>query len=257
MKVTEKEHILLVDDEKHLLISLKDYLSYEGFEVTVAQSGEEAIEKLKSLSPSLIILDISMPGMGGLGFLKLISTSDGKPRYPVLVLTARAMMANFFGNLDIDGFIAKPCEEAELVKTVRAILSRKRTLSEKQQRKIKKITLAEDDGKTSETIVSVLKNAGYDVNMVASGPEVLEKAAAEKPDLLMMKEILPRLNGSAVAALVEVMPSLSSTPIIIYDNSRPESDTSAAKFSRLKCVKRFLPTADAERLLKAVQEILA
>jgi len=257
MNASVKEHILLVDDEKHLLISLKDYLSFEGFDVTVAQSGEEAVEKLKVLTPSLIILDISMPGMGGLGFLKLISSPEGKPRYPVLVLTARAMMANFFGNLDIDGFIAKPCEESELVKKIKSIISKRKAVSEKLQRTIKKIILAEDDKRKAELIVTTLKNAGYDASLVSSGPEVLEKAASEKPDLLLMKEILPRLNGSAVAGLMDVMPSLSSTPVIIYDDSRTRDDTATAKFNRLKCVRKLMPTADPERLLKAVQEVLA
>ena len=65
---TRKEHILLVDDEKHLLVSLRDYLTFEHFTVTTAQSGEEALEVLERITPDLIVLDISMPGMGGMGF---------------------------------------------------------------------------------------------------------------------------------------------------------------------------------------------
>ncbi|OGV57936.1 MAG: hypothetical protein A2283_15290 [Lentisphaerae bacterium RIFOXYA12_FULL_48_11] len=255
MNSLEKEQILLVDDEKHLLISLRDYLVFEKFDVNVAQSGEEALEKLKNLTPDLIVLDISMPGMGGLGFLKRISSPEGKTKYPVLVLTARSMMADFFGNLDIDGFMAKPCDEANLVTKIRAIISKRKAIAEKQQRTIKKITIAEDDPEIARQIAGTFETAGYMVNIVQSGPEVLEKAAAEKPDVLVMKEILPRLNGSAVAALVDVMPSLSATPIILYDADRQYDDATVDKFKRLKCVKQFLPTSDANRLLKAVREL--
>ncbi|MDD4871319.1 MAG: response regulator [Kiritimatiellae bacterium] len=256
MNAAEKERILLVDDEKHLLISLRDYLLYENFDVTIAQSGEEALEKLKKLTPDLIVLDISMPGLGGLGFLKRISSEEGKPMYPVLVLTARSMMADFFGNLDVDGFLAKPCDEATLASKIRAIISKRKAVSEKRQRTVKKVTIAEDDAVLSHKLTDAFETAGYSVTVVTNGPEVLEKAAAERPDVLLMKEILPRLNGSAVAALIEVMPSLNSTSIILYDDSRQWRDGADTKFSRLKCIKQFLPTSDVNRLLKAVQELL-
>jgi len=257
MNETTADKILLVDDEKHLLVSLRDYLIFEKFDVTVAQSGEEALEKLQKYVPDLIVLDISMPGMGGLGFLKRISSADGKPQYPVLVLTARSMMADFFGNLDIDGFMAKPCDETLLVQKIKAIISKRRTQYEKQKRTIKKITLAEDDSVLSGQLVRALEGSGFSVTIVTSGPEVLEKAAAEKPDLLLMKEILPRLNGSAVASLVEVMPSLSSTIVVLYDGSRGSDDSYAEKFSRIKCVRQFLPTTEPARLIKAVTDLLA
>jgi DNA-binding response OmpR family regulator len=256
MTSTAKERILLVDDEKHLLISLRDYLTFENFDITIAQSGEEALAKLKTLTPDLIILDISMPGMGGLGFLKEISSTDGKLRHPVLVLTARSMMADFFGNLDVDGFLAKPCDETALVSKIRAIMSKHKAAKEKLQRRIKRVMIAEDDDKISRQLVSTFESAGYNVVVVTSGPEVLEKATTDKPDVLLIKEILPRLNGSAVAALVDVMPSLSSTPIILYDANRTSNDGAAEKFNRLKCVKQFLPTSDANRLLKAIKEVL-
>lgn len=257
MSEATKNHILLVDDEKHLLIALRDYLIYENFEVTIAQSGEDALEKLKTMTPDIIVLDISMPGMGGLGFLKRISSADGKPMYPVLVLTARSMMADFFGNLDIDGFLAKPCDETLLVNTVRAIIAKRKAVAEKQKRVTRKVTIAEDDPGVARLIAAAFEAAGYIVSSVTSGPEVLEKAAGEKPDILVMKEIMPRLNGSAVASLMEVMPSLVSTPIILYDDNRQDSEGAAAKFSRLKCVKKFIPSADPQRLLAAAQEILA
>ena len=255
MSAAPKEHILLVDDEKHLLISLRDYLLYEKFEVTIAQSGEEALEKLKTMTPTLIILDISMPGMGGLGFLKRISSADGKSEYPVLVLTARSMMADFFGNLDIDGFIAKPCDETKLVSKIREIITRRKAVAEKQTRSSRIIIIAEDDETLSSELSTKLENAGCRAIVVGSGPEALEKAAGEKPDVLLIKEILPRLNGSAVASLMEVMPSLSSTPVILYDADRKGEDTD--RFRKMKCVKKFLPTADADLLFKAVMELLA
>jgi len=139
----------------------------------------------------------------------------------------------------------------------REIISKKKAVAEKQRRVQKIVIVAEDDPATAERLVKAMEDEGYGVHLVPSGPEVLEKAAAEKPDIMVIKEILPRLNGSAVAALVDVMPSLSSTPIILYDDSRPDDADAAAKFARLKSVRKFIPSSDTPVIMKAVQAILA
>jgi CheY-like chemotaxis protein len=252
-----KEHILLVDDEKHLLVSLRDYLTFEHFTVSTAQSGEEALEVLKELEPDLIVLDISMPGMGGMGFLKRISTPEGKPRYPVLVLTARSMMADFFQGIAVDGFVAKPCNEAELTGMIRSIIAKYRSLSEKTKRDKPKILLAEDDEVYSRRIGEALKAAGYEVELAASGPELLEKAAAGKPDIIVMKEILPRLNGTAVAALLEVMPSTSGIPVVLYDDALTGDEPDSIRAGLAKTIRKDLRGSNPDQLLKAVAGVAA
>jgi len=84
-----KQRILLIDDDKHLLKTLSDFLRFENFDVEQAHDGEEAFHALDTFDPDLIVLDISMPGMGGLNFLRHVSAKDANPSYPVLVLTAR------------------------------------------------------------------------------------------------------------------------------------------------------------------------
>jgi DNA-binding response OmpR family regulator len=253
--MSKKDTLLLVDDERHLLMALGDFLKYEDFNVVVAQSGEEALIQIENTTPDLIVLDISMPGMGGIGFLKAISSRDGKPKYPVLVLTARAAMKDFFDSIDVDGFIEKPCDEAELSRTIREILARRRADEKKRERVQAKILIAEDEETVAEEISTALKGAGYDVSIVQTGPEVLEKASADKPDAIIMKEILPRLNGSAVASLLDVMPTVNSTPVIIYDENRTVEE-GRAKVESINCVKSFLATCDPAELTKAVAALV-
>lgn len=248
--------ILLVDDEKHLLKSLRDYLVHEHFDVILAQSGEEALTVLeKGPQPDLIVLDISMPGMGGTGFLRCISSTDGVPSHPVLVLTARSTMQSFFDDIAVDGFLAKPCEEAVLLRKIREILAARKAAAQKTVRSVMKILLAEDDEVVAKEIMRIAAQAGYEIELVCSGPEVLEKSTGSKPDLILLKEILPRLNGSAAAALIDVMPSVKSIPVIIYDETAKEDDISP-RASRLKCVKKYLKTSDADILIRAVAAIL-
>ena len=255
-ETTRQDHILLVDDEKHLLISLRDYLMFEHFTVTTAQSGEEALTALERVTPDLIVLDISMPGMGGIGFLKRISSPAGKPRYPVLVLTARSMLADFFQDVSVDGFVAKPCEEAELTGMIRTILAKRRCEVGKEKREQRTILLAENETTTATRLKEALLNAGYDVDTAGSGPELLEKATTNKPDMILMNEILPYLNGDAVATLLDVMPSTSEIPIVIYDDTIAGKDEPKRKYS-IKNVRKSFRTSDTESLLKAVAATLA
>jgi DNA-binding response OmpR family regulator len=117
------QRILLVDDEENLLITLSDFLRYEGYEVREARSAEDALERLNDFVPDVIVLDLRMPGMGGETFLQRIAGPSGRPRFPVLVLTARYVPRSTIESLKVDGFLPKPCDLAELGEKIRAILT--------------------------------------------------------------------------------------------------------------------------------------
>lgn len=253
MTTEKKDRILLVDDEKHLLISLKDFLVYQGFEVMVARSGEDALKRCEQDVPDLIILDMSMPGMGGIGFLKHISDTGGKLRYPVIVLTARADMKDFFSNLAVDGFMGKPCDEDALARKIREVLAEKRSRHVKSARLQKLVLLAEDDVELHAGIRVALQGAGYQVERVASGPAIIEKAVACKPDVLLIKEILPGLNGSAVVGLLAVMPSLKNVPVVIYDEHA--SPATRKRLEAMPSVKVIVPSNNPAELVKALARL--
>ena len=100
--------ILLIDDEIDLQQLVKIALKSKGYTIETANNGLEGLAKLETLKPDLIILDMNMHKMGGLEFYQTICYGTDKPRYPVLVLTARANMEQLFKQLNIDGFMAKP-----------------------------------------------------------------------------------------------------------------------------------------------------
>ena len=256
MSPSTKNHILLVDDEKSLLISLRDHLLHAGFDVTIARSGEEAMKKLEEMEPDLIILDISMPGMGGIGFLKRISAGGAKPKYPVLVHTARSAMAEFFDTLDVDGFLAKPCDEGEMVSKIRRILAARQGVEKKEERTQLRILLAEDDGEIFRRTEKAFADAGYEIDVVTTGPEVIARAALTKPDVIVMKEILPRLNGSVVAGMLAVMPSLAQVPVIVYDETLRKDDSTLPRYASLRNLKKFVRGTDVSELLAAVADVV-
>lgn len=219
MSEERKRKLLLIDDDTSLLITLSDFLRFEGYDVITAESGEKGLEVLKTVNPELIILDMSMPGMGGIGFLKEILDEKGKPLYPVLVLTARSNMAEFFANVDIDGFISKPCDPQDLLMEIgRIIFLRRGSAAEAAhgEPRYRRVILGESDPDVAERMVEWFTGNGYIVEQCAKGPEALESSIVNRPDVIVMNQILEGLNGSAVADMLVVMPNTRKIPIVLY-----------------------------------------
>lgn len=113
-------NILLIDDEIDLAEMTAYQLKAKGFKVELASNGQEGLDKLKTFKPHLIILDLNMPVMGGLEFYQRILDENKKPRFPVLILTARAYLDNVLSGLSIEGYITKPFELEDLLKRVKS-----------------------------------------------------------------------------------------------------------------------------------------
>lgn len=251
-----KKKILLIDDDASLLLTLSDFLKFEGYDVMTADSGEQGLRKLARMRPDLIILDMSMPGMGGVGFLKEISSADGKPTYPVLVLTARANMAEFFANVAVDGFIAKPCDPNDLLMEVGRIIFLRSDMDKGDEKAVQhKVLLGEDDPLTRDKLADALRGGGYAVETVGRGPDVLEKAIVHKPDVIVLKRVLDGMNGDAVAGMLKEMPNTRNIAVVLYD----ETDTLGAD-TRLPenkgNVRKFIRSANPVTLIAAVDEVL-
>lgn len=115
--------ILLVDDDLELTQLLTEILTLEGFQVTVAEDGEEGLQRLAEQSFNLVLLDVMMPKLNGFAMLaKLRKTHET----PVLMLTARGDSQDRVNGLEAgaDDYLAKPFDDRELLARVRAILRR-------------------------------------------------------------------------------------------------------------------------------------
>jgi DNA-binding response OmpR family regulator len=122
--VTTSKVILLIDDDIDLQQLTKIALKSRGYVVETANNGLEGLAKLETLKPDLIVLDMNMPKLGGLGFYQKICNGQDRPPYPVLVLTARTNLEQLLMQMNIDGFMGKPFEIDELLSKVEAILEK-------------------------------------------------------------------------------------------------------------------------------------
>ena len=117
--------ILVVDDDSRLRALLQRYLTEHGFRVTAAENAADARDKLRFLSPDLMVLDVMMPGESGLELVQSMrGANDSVP--PVLLLTARGAPEDRIAGFEAgaDDYLGKPFEPLELVLRIRAMLRR-------------------------------------------------------------------------------------------------------------------------------------
>jgi DNA-binding response OmpR family regulator len=117
------DKILVVDDEVQVVNLLKKYLDSKGYEVYTATNGQEAISKVREVTPHIVLLDIIMPGMGGMDALQEIKKVN--PKFAVIMLTAviDEELAKRAIQLGADDYITKPfnLENLEAVLMVKII----------------------------------------------------------------------------------------------------------------------------------------
>jgi DNA-binding response OmpR family regulator len=115
--------ILIVEDEFAVARGIQYALQQEGYEVTVARSGEEGLEFATSQAPDLVVLDVRLPGIDGFEVLRQLRRES---RAPVLFLTARSDEVDKVVGLEMgaDDYLVKPFSVRELVSRIRALLRR-------------------------------------------------------------------------------------------------------------------------------------
>ncbi len=120
---SKKTTVLVVDDEKNIVELAKLYLSNEGYQVEVAFDGLQALEKVRTLKPSLVVLDLMMPEMDGWEVCRQLR-KDGD--VPIIILTARGDDVDKIVGLELgaDDYMSKPFNPRELVARVKAVLRR-------------------------------------------------------------------------------------------------------------------------------------
>ena len=119
-----KGRILVVDDEIYIVHILDFSLGMEGYEVITALDGEQALEKLKTEKPDLIVLDIMMPKLDGYEVCKAIKSSPETRHIPVILLSAKGRNVDQKLGFDVgaDDYITKPFSPRKLVDRINALL---------------------------------------------------------------------------------------------------------------------------------------
>jgi two-component system, OmpR family, alkaline phosphatase synthesis response regulator PhoP len=119
-----KGKILVVDDEVYIVHILDFSLGMEGYEVVTALDGEQALEKVNSERPDLVVLDIMMPKLDGYEVCKTIKASPDTHHIPVILLSAKGRNVDQKMGFDVgaDDYITKPFSPRKLVERINQLL---------------------------------------------------------------------------------------------------------------------------------------
>ncbi|MBI3615824.1 MAG: response regulator transcription factor [Candidatus Omnitrophica bacterium] len=121
-----RPRIIVVEDEKSIVRILTYNLEREGYQVSVAKDGEEALEKIRREPPSLVLLDLMLPKIDGLEVCRQIKADPKTAQLPIIMLTAKTQETDRVVGLELgaDDYLPKPFSPRELVARVKAVLRR-------------------------------------------------------------------------------------------------------------------------------------
>jgi DNA-binding response OmpR family regulator len=177
------ERIMVVDDDRNLRLALKYRLEKEGYHVLLAGDGLDALEKVKAEQPDLIILDLAMPRMNGLGFLEQMRGDGRGADVPVIVLTAYGYEGTRARSLELGAveFFPKPVSPRQLLAEVWKILGAKK----------KKVLVVDAEPSVRDLLAGLLEGEGCVVDTAEDGPSGIEKALAGDYDLIFVDCRIP------------------------------------------------------------------
>ncbi len=147
--------LLLADDDIELCQLLNEYLSNEGFDISLAHDGSAAAKSILAQDFDLMILDVMLPNLNGFEVLKEVRKES---QVPILMLTARGDEIDRIVGLELgaDDYIGKPCNPRELTARIRSILRRTENIYKNKNQKLESIQLS--DVKINPSAREVLQN---------------------------------------------------------------------------------------------------
>jgi len=124
--VADKRKILVVDDEADILDLISYNLSKEGYDVSTASDGGEALSEIRKMRFDLIVLDLMIPGMPGMEICRILRSDPKTKNLPIIMLTAKGEEVDRVLGLEMgaDDYITKPFSPRELVARIRAVMRR-------------------------------------------------------------------------------------------------------------------------------------
>jgi adenylate cyclase len=197
--------VLVIDDDATVRSLMRRYLSREGFEVVTADGGREGLEFARDLHPSVITLDVFMPGMDGWSVLQAIKQDAELSRIPVIMMTISDEKQKGF-TLGASGYLTKPVDRVQLTQ----LLDRFKTIAGTPR-----ALIVEDDLNAREMMRRLLVGEGWAVSVAANGREALDRLTDERTNLILLDLMMPEMDGFEFLAEFRKNPEFTSTPVIV------------------------------------------
>jgi two-component system OmpR family response regulator len=181
-----KRRVLVVDDEENVTHLVSSALRFDGFETITADNGPSALVAVAEADPDLVVLDVMMPGMDGMGVLQNLRAAGSQ--VPVIFLTARDAATDRIGGLraGADDYVVKPFSVEELLARVHAVL--RRSVPDEGREGVLRVADLELDENSHE-----VTRGGVEVHLTATEFELLRYLLRNERVVLSKAQILDRV----------------------------------------------------------------
>lgn len=244
--MAEKARILIVDDNTSLCRTMSFVLRRQGYEVTTAQDGPQAIERVKERPFDMIFMDIKMPLMNGVETYKRVKQI--RPEAVVMMMTAYAVEDLVQQALEEGayGIIYKPLDIEEKMVTV---------IEEARDAKQGALVLVvDDDPGTCITLRNILTRKSYKVDIAHTGEEAIGVAQERACDVVFIDMKLPTINGlETYLAIREINPQAVAIMMTAYRQEMADLIEEALHNDAHSCLYKPL---EMEELLRLVDEVV-
>ena len=200
MPTDGREEVLVVDDDKSVLILFERLLSKQGVNVKTFDNGNDVIEYLNGDHKiALMILDLLMPDVDGFEVLEKMKENKALKNIPVVIYTGKKLTAKDRNRLShrYELILQKTHETPDtLLQQLNSLVSKRIEVAIKKTPKLKhKILLAEDDPSGQKLMKHLLNRMGYDVDLAGTGKQVLKFLEENTYDLVLMDMEMPEMDG--------------------------------------------------------------
>lgn len=227
------KRLLIVEDSEPAIVQLQDVFMEEGYEISVARDGIEAIQVIGQVQPDAIVLDLMMPRIDGFEVLKTIREEEATAHIPVLVLSAKHITKaelselrhnHIFqliqkGNVNLEELKAAVAEMIDPVEFSEAIIPQKAPHAVERPL----VMVVEDNADNRMTAKAVLEDH-FQVLLAEDGETAVNLATERIPDLILMDNALPGMDGVEAFRIIRNKEALAHIPVIALTASAMTSD---------------------------------
>jgi DNA-binding response OmpR family regulator len=234
--------VFIIDDDRDHAESISDVLMMRGFETELAFSGEAGLARFRETDFDIVFMDVKLPGMNGVEtffeFRKI------RPDVKVMLMTGfslEQLIAQAVDNGAL-GVLRKPFEIKDLLDVLEQVKPRGM------------VVVADDDPDFAASLEPILRQQGYRVEIVSSGPEAIEKASRDGVNCLILDLKMPVLSGLEVyLALKEAG---RSVPTIFVTGFPGERNLALARLERPLAQDILMKPFDPADLLTAIDTVM-
>ncbi|HST45734.1 MAG TPA: response regulator, partial [Luteimonas sp.] len=199
---------LVVEDDERAAELVRLLLAAEGFHVQLAENAEIALEMATRQVPTLITLDLQLPGIDGLEFLARVRASPSLRAVPVVIISGLADGRPVSG-ADASAVLKKPVSRIELKSSLA------RLGLDPAPEHARTILVVDQDPKAVEVVAALLPRPAYTVVRAYDGREALALAVRLRPDLVLLDLAMPDFSGFEVLAALRAEPATSAIPVLV------------------------------------------